>query len=220
VQTADGQPLKQKPLSGDQKGQYYFLFPLRPGDTRFAVVYRLPYSGEAVIEPTIRNPQERFVIMVPKAMKFEPQAADMFQPMPGTTLDNVQGSAPIKPGQLMAFRISGRGTLEELRGRRTEAQDIEKTEPPSPGGGLGSPIDAPDPLHEYRWPILVGLTMLLGIGATWVMSRASRLQVNGRASALTAQEMMIRRSPDQGTRISMSRQQRRARPTTNSAKKG
>ncbi len=45
IQVEDGQPLKQKPATGNQKGQYYFLFPLRPGDTRFAVVYQLPYKG-------------------------------------------------------------------------------------------------------------------------------------------------------------------------------
>src|SRR4029077_10277609 len=49
VQVGDGQPLKQKPVAGEQKGQYYFVFPVRPGDTRFAVVYRLPYDGKALI---------------------------------------------------------------------------------------------------------------------------------------------------------------------------
>jgi len=85
MQFEDGQPLKQRPLTGDQKGQYYFVFPVRPGDTRFAVVYRLPYKGEAVIAPTIRNPYERFVVMLPKSIKFEPKAAGIFQPMPDTT---------------------------------------------------------------------------------------------------------------------------------------
>lgn len=74
VQIEDAEPLKQKPAPGDHKDEYYFQSPLRPGDTRFAVVYRLPYNGEATFEPRIRNTQERFVVMIPRSMRFEPQA--------------------------------------------------------------------------------------------------------------------------------------------------
>ena len=45
-----------------------------------------------------------------------------------------------------------------------------------PGGGLGAPIDAPDPLHNYRWPILAGLAIILGCGATFVVSRSTQQQ--------------------------------------------
>src|SRR5437879_200838 len=74
VQIEDGQPLRDKPAPGEHKGEYYFRYPLRPGDTRFAVVYQLPYSGKAVFEPKIRNAQERFVVMLPKSMRFEQRA--------------------------------------------------------------------------------------------------------------------------------------------------
>jgi len=171
VQVEEGQPLKQKPVPGEQKGQYYFAFPIRPGDTRFAVVYRLPYSGEALIEPRIRNPLEKFVVMMPKSMKFEPSAAGIFASMPGTTPDNVQGTAPLSPDQVVAFRISGTGTLEELEGRRQEVQS-GKTEPATrPGGGIGPPIEAPDPLQKYRLPILAGTIVLLGAGAVYVLKK-------------------------------------------------
>jgi hypothetical protein len=106
VQIEDGQPLKQKPMPAEQKGQYYFVSPIRPGDTRFAVVYRLPYNGEALIEPQIRNPLERFVIMMPKSMKFAPKTMDVFQPMLGTTPDNVLGtcaSPKLRPTQNQQF---------------------------------------------------------------------------------------------------------------------
>jgi len=174
VQVEDGQPLKQNPVAGDQKGQYYFVFPIRPGDTRFAVVYHLPYRGEALIEPKIRNPRERFIIMLPKAMKFEPKVAGIFQPMPGTTPDNVQGASPVRADQVVAFRISGTGMLEELEGQRQEAQLRKSNSAPSPGGGLGAPIDAPDPLQQYRVSILLGLVLLMIIGVIYV-TRKTRL---------------------------------------------
>jgi hypothetical protein len=174
VQVEDGQPLKQQPVPGDQKGQYYFAFPIRPGDTRFAVVYRLPYSGEALIEPKMRNPLEKFVVMLPKSMTFQPSASGVFEAMPGTTPDNVQGTAPLRPHQVLAFRISGTGTLQELEGRRQEAQSSKADPAIRPGGGLAPPIEAPDPLQKNRWTILAGMIVLMGVGAVYVV-RKTRL---------------------------------------------
>jgi hypothetical protein len=181
VQVEEGQPLKQKAVAGDQKGQYYFVFPIRPGDTRFAVVYRLPYSGGALIEPKIRNPLEKFVVMLPKTMKFEPRAAGIFEAMPGTTPDNVQGTAPLRPGQVVAFRISGTGALQELEGRRQEAQSGKTDQATRPGGGLGPPVQAPDPLQEHRLAILSGMIVLLGMGAAYVVRRAKRARAESHA---------------------------------------
>ena len=97
VQYEGGQPLKQSPVADEQKGQYHFVFPLRPGDTRFAVVYRLPYTGEALIEPQLRNPLEQFVVMLPKSMKFEPKTVGIFQPRPNVTPDHVEGTGQSIP---------------------------------------------------------------------------------------------------------------------------
>ncbi len=168
VQVEDAQPLKQKPMAGDRKGQYYFVFPVRPGDTRFAIVYRMPYNGQALIQPSLRNPSEKFVVMVPKSMKFDPQAQGVFHPMPNTTPDEVQGTDTVTEGQTIAFRISGTGTLEELRGRRQEAQSTKTTPANGPGGGLGPPIEAPDPLQKYRWQTLSAITVLTVSGAIYV----------------------------------------------------
>jgi hypothetical protein len=177
VQVEEGPPLKRTVVPAEQKGRYYFSFPIRPGDTRFAVVYRLPYTGEVVIEPTIRDPLERFVVMLPKSMKFEPRTAGVFQPMPGTTQDHVEGTAPVSLGQRLAFRISGTGTLEELQERREQAQESQKVvsgpqtvSKERPGGGLGPPTDAPDPLQGYRWQILAGLAVLM-LGAVYLVRK-------------------------------------------------
>jgi hypothetical protein len=161
VQLEGGPPLKQKPLAGDQKGQFYFAFPLRPGDTRFAVVYQLPYSGDALIEPQIRNPLEKFVVMLPKSMKFEPRATGIFSSMPETTPDNVQETAALQADQVVAFRISGTGTLEELEIRRRKELGDKPDPATRPGGGLGPPIEAPDPLQAHRWKILAGFAVLM-----------------------------------------------------------
>ncbi len=207
VQIEGGQPLKQRPVPGGQKGQYYFVVPIRPGDTRFAVVYRVPYTGEALMDPTIRNPLERFVVMLPKSMKFEPQVAGIFQPMPDTTPDHVEGTGPVTPGQTLAFRVSGTGMLEELQGRRKQAQQGQTDPAKRPGGGLGAPIEAPDPLQEYRWQILAGLAVLMVVGAVCVVRRQTRLQHTRTNQSFARQEPG--RSPSQQIRIRRNDRHRR-----------
>jgi hypothetical protein len=66
---------------------------------------------------------------------------------------NVQLASPTAGGETLAFKISGQGTLgarvEGGGGLSESAQGDSR-----PGGGLGPPIDAPDPLQKYRWYIL------------------------------------------------------------------
>jgi hypothetical protein len=38
-----------------------------------------------------------------------------------------------------------------------------------PGGGLGNPIDTPDPLQKYKWWILSGLALVLVIAAAFFL---------------------------------------------------
>lgn len=169
VQVENAQALKYKPIPGEQKGEYYYQSPIRPGDTRFAVIYRIPYKETAVVEPKILNAGEKFVVMLPKSMKFEPSANGVFQPMPDITADNVLGTAPVKLGQTLSFRISGTGRLAELEGRHQQA--LEATEKPLPGGGLGPANGSPDALDEYRWQILSAFALLMVAGAMYVVRK-------------------------------------------------
>ena len=49
-----------------------------------------------------------------------------------------------------------------------------------PGGGLGVPIDTPDPLDKYKWWILGAITLVFAVGAGFLLSRP------GDASAVEA----------------------------------
>src|SRR5208282_5725431 len=51
-----------------------------------------------------------------------------------------------------------------------------------PGGGLGAPIDAPDALQQYRWPILGGFALLLAIGG-WIVTKRQTSPAVAAASA-------------------------------------
>jgi hypothetical protein len=41
-----------------------------------------------------------------------------------------------------------------------------------PGGGLGPPIDAPDPLEKYRWYILGAFAVALAVGGYYIAKRS------------------------------------------------
>src|SRR4029077_3069827 len=68
--TAGGNPLNQAPVPQSEKNRYAFIFPLRPGETRFEVAYQLSYPGTITIDPKSLYGMQHFVIMVPKSMQF------------------------------------------------------------------------------------------------------------------------------------------------------
>ena len=45
--TENGNPLRTAPVPEGEKNRYSFIFPLRPGLTRFEVAYQMPYTGSA-----------------------------------------------------------------------------------------------------------------------------------------------------------------------------
>ena len=186
--TAGGQPVKSAPVPEDNsKTKYAFLFPLRPGETRFNVVYSVPYTGNANIDPRTVYPLEHFVAIAPKSMEFSaaPGANYQVAPFPGQPDANVEVASNMQPGQNMAFKLSGEGTLaapSDENGQPSQGSSAQSES--RPGGGLGPPIDAPDPLQKYRWWILGGFAAALIIGGVFVASRqqaANRARAKGKS---------------------------------------
>src|ERR1051326_2834317 len=67
--SGNGLPVNSAPVPSKEKNHYFFIFPLRPGETRFQVSYNIPSSGELAMNEKILYPMEHFVVMVPKAMQ-------------------------------------------------------------------------------------------------------------------------------------------------------
>jgi hypothetical protein len=82
---------------------------------------------------------------------------------------SMQGGAPGGAGQDGAGQ-GGAGPMNEN----------PQTASSRPGGGLGVPIDAPDPLEKYRWPIIGAFVVLLAIGG-WIVTKRQ-----GAVSAVSA----------------------------------
>lgn len=183
AQTAGGQWVESAAVPQKEKGRYAYVFPLRPGATQFQVSYHLPYSGSAKIDPRPLYSMEHFVIVLPQSIQFSSVQPGLFKtekpPEPGAA---AQVAVNVHPGQSLAFSISGDGVLQSQNSSSggdngTEAQPSSSQADNRPGGGLGPPIDAPDPLEKYRWPILGGFALVLVAGAIYMAKRPQAARI-------------------------------------------
>jgi hypothetical protein len=171
AQTAGGEPVNVAPAPQAQKNRYAFEFPLRPGQTQFQVSYHLPYSGKATIDPRLIYPLQHLVVIRPKSISFTAQQTGMYEdkqaPNQPDAMAEIASNA--KPGQKLSFDISGEGMLQN---QQQDAANSGSAADTRPGGGLGAPIEAPDPLDRYRSYLLGGFGVILVIGAIYMVKRS------------------------------------------------
>ena len=214
AKTENGQPLNSAPVQEREKTRYAFIFPLRPGTTEFTVAYQLPYTGSANLDPKPIYPLQHFVAILPKSVQFAAAPGTNFKSMenPNQPDSNTEVASTTKPSQSLAFKISGEGVLQQRQeggaqggGAQAGGGAGESGSPENrPGGGLGPPIDAPDPLQKYRWYILGGFAAVLAAGAVYVASRqqaanraAIQSQVQSSAGKPKARSRALSVEPDE-----------------------
>ncbi|MGO8718175.1 MAG: carboxypeptidase-like regulatory domain-containing protein [Acidobacteriaceae bacterium] len=181
-------PLQTPPTPLGPAGDYSFVYPLRPGETRFQVSYQLPYSGSFQFHPRVAAPVENLAIIVPKSVQFTGTPASAFQPIDEDVKVQTFLARNVAPGTKLAFQVSGTGLLPQdgaagsndasggqngsaqqgAMGPEAAAQSAAESNS-RPGIGLGVPIDTPDPLHKYKWWILSLAAVLLAVGAGFLM---------------------------------------------------
>jgi len=161
-----------KPLS---KGHYTLNVPIEPdqGDkmTVFQIQFHVPYSGSYTINPTVTMPTDNLAVQLPKSMTFAAQGGAAFQPIPQDPSIQTFLLKNAHPGAAMSFTVSGTGSMP--REQQGGAEQGAQAEPANgqPGGGIGEPINTPDPLTKYKWWILGGLGLLLAAAAAFLLRR-------------------------------------------------
>jgi hypothetical protein len=169
AQTEGGQAVNSAPVPQTERNRYALVFPLRPGETQFQLTFHIPYSGSLQFDPKLLYATQHFVVMMPKSMQFASDSS-AFKPMkdPRQSDAVVQVATKTTAGQPLAFKVSGTGLMPEQKEDQTGAQASAE---PTPGGGLGPPIEAPDPLEKYRWYILGGFGLALTAGGIYIAKR-------------------------------------------------
>lgn len=170
-----GMPVQSSPVPLGTAGRYAFLFPIRPGETQFQISYHLAYSGSFSFATHLSGGADNFVVMLPMSMAFQPKPGNAFQSIDQTPNAKTFLLRNVGPGQAIAFAVSGSGALprdtqtasnagqSDANGQTSASSDTR------PGGGLGEPIDTPDPLHKYKWWILGAIVLGLAVAAGFVL---------------------------------------------------
>ena len=205
-----GMPVASSPVPLGEKGHYAFVFPIRPGETRFQVSYRLPYTGSYKFSERLAIPAENVAIIMPKSMKFTGSVSTPFQPINDDANAQTFLAKNVPAAQPVEFTVSGTGAMpREAQGGETgsaqggpaagssasggpsqdqpaspEAGSAAAANDTRPGGGLGNPIDTPDPLSKYRWWILGGLSLVLAAAAAFFLRTQSPAAAMAPAGAL------------------------------------
>lgn len=186
-----GMPIQAQPVPLDTAGHYSFVFPIRPGETRFQVAYKLPYDGKFAFTPKLSLPMQNLAVMIPKSMQFKGAAGTAYVPVNDDVNAQVYLIKEASTSQPLAFTISGSGQMpadnaggaggqEGAGGAPATAGGSPAAEASAaaaadsrPGGGLGNPIDTPDPLNRYRWWILSAIGVLFVAGIAFAMRKPS-----------------------------------------------
>jgi len=181
AQRPSGLPTSIKLDPDGPKGHYAFNFPIQPDegekDTLFQISYTLPYSsGKYAFKSSVSLPADNFAILMPKSMSFVAGAGADFKTVnedPGVQTFLLKNAVPEKT---IEFTISGTGSIpreQQNSGATQPADNSGQTAatPSGPGGGIGTPINTPDPLTKYKWWILGGLALLLVAAAAFLLRK-------------------------------------------------
>jgi hypothetical protein len=186
-----GMAVNTAPVPLGEKDHYAFIFPLRPGETRFQIDYRLPYSGSLGVHAQVSMPTDNFAVMLPKSMTFD--GGKIFQALTGDAAGpgtQTWLATNVQPDKTVAFTVGGTGSMprEQQQPQADQGQgamgggtpgadqsaqgggaDQNGAMPTTPGGGLGNPIDTPDPLQKYKWYIFSALGLALAVAAGFML---------------------------------------------------
>jgi 5-hydroxyisourate hydrolase-like protein (transthyretin family) len=179
-----GMPVQASPVPLGDANHYAFIFPIRPGETRFQITYRLPYSGSLKFAPRVMMPTDTVAIMMPKSMTFKPGPSAPYTPVTEETTAQTYVARNAQPSQALDFTVSGTGQMPRDTGAAATAGGRAAADASAPagaggaagsaagdtrpGGGLGVPLDPEgtnDPWAKYKWWILGGLGLAMAVGA-------------------------------------------------------
>ncbi len=167
--------LKLQPVG--EKGHYAFNFPIQPDegdkDTQFNISYTIPYSGSFTFHPQESLSTQSVGVLLPKSMKFEAGAGSTFTAINQDPNIQTFVAKNTVPGKVLEFTVSGIGSMprEDQGAAGPGGQQAGSPANGQPGGGIGEPINTPDPLSKYKWWILGGLALLFVVAAAFLLRR-------------------------------------------------
>lgn len=165
--------------------QYRIDFPIKPGLTKYAISYDIPYGGNLAFRRQAQYPMRRIGVIVPETMRLDSLGAKLFHEIKdqsGThelVLDNLPAH------EMLAFDLSGAGELAHAFRPAIPGQPARPTgtnrlmSPPWPlRGSLGTsgePTEVRTGFVGHYLTLAMGMFVLAGI-----VLRRMMLRRNGR----------------------------------------
>jgi hypothetical protein len=183
IESAQGQrpstgslPTTLKLQPNGPKGHYAFNFPIQPDegekDTQFNISYTIPYSGSFTFHPQESLSTQSVGVLLPKSIAFKAGSGSVFSAINQDPNIQTYVAKNAIPGKALEFTISGTGSMpREDQGAGGPAAEGAGPANGQPGGGIGEPINTPDPLSKYKWWILGGLALLFVVAAAFLLRR-------------------------------------------------
>ncbi|UWZ83545.1 carboxypeptidase-like regulatory domain-containing protein [Occallatibacter riparius] len=173
-----GLPTMAQPKELGSSGHYAFSTPIEPDQgpdkmTVFQVHYHIPYTGKYTFKPSVLMPTANLAVQLPKSMTFTPGSGAAYQPIPQDPSLQTYLLKNAQPGGSFEFTVAGTGSMPREQQQGGGQQEAAQGGQPAggPGGGIGEPINQPDPLTKYKWWILGGLGLILAAAAAFLLRK-------------------------------------------------
>ena len=146
----------------------------------------MPYaSGKYAFHSVLSLTADSFAVLMPLSMSLTNGAGASLNAMQG-------GDAGLQTylmknaaaGKQIDFTVSGTGSLPRESQSSSGTQQSQTSS--APGGGLGTPINTPDPLSKYKWWILSGLLLILAGAAAFLLRKPAAALAPAVGPAATA----------------------------------
>ena len=171
-----GLPTATNLKPGNGNGHFQFDFPIQPDegekDTLFQLSYHVAYSGTYTFHPQIQLPADNVAVLLPLSVKFKAESGAGYQSVQQDPGIQTMLAKNVTPGKPLDFTISGTGSMpREQQGAQAQQAPAQGAMPSGPGGGIGEPINTPDPLTKYKWWILGAMGVLLATVAGFLLRK-------------------------------------------------
>jgi hypothetical protein len=157
-----GMPLTVAAVPSGAKNRYAYDFPIRPGQTRFEVTYKVPYSGSHEFSFKPEAPLSELGVLLPKSIKFTGLSGGFAQDVDEAGLA-VFFAKNVPANQEVKFSVSGEGLIpNEVPGANAGQSSGETggATIPNPAGGTSG-----------AWWFLGGAIVILICGGAFVLWR-------------------------------------------------
>ena len=105
-----GMPVQAAPVPLGDANHYSFIFPIRPGETRFQITYHVAYSGSLALAPRPMLPTDTVAVMMPKSMEFKANGGSPYTSISDEVNAQTFVARNVQPSQALGFTLSGTRT--------------------------------------------------------------------------------------------------------------